>query len=455
MSNPETYTKDFTEEIQHRIVAMMFFDHESFLMVKEIVKPEYFENPVLSDLVRIMLKFHDKYGRCIEFEELTQELDVHLDMSKRPLPREVYTEQYSKLMLEGAQVTDYHYIRDQVVAWAQYQLVKIAILKSINLLQKKRDYPGILKEIKDAVSVGESTHEMGSFYFEELEQRLADRKSGWCRGEVAIPTGIPTLDRHLGGGLAQGELGIIMGPTKRGKTITLVNFARGALLRGKNVLHIGMESSARRTMVLYDAHFSGVVKDNLKDNEDAIRTRIGEMLATMQCGVLVIKNFPPLKCTAATIEAHLQKLRNVKNLRIDVLLLDYLGLMEVAGKLIDRDGGKYAKLGQITKELLAVAQEYDVAIWLVHQANRGTLIRGGEKEVIGMVDSGDSIEPMRDADIILTFNQSEDEAKAEPTNGYQDCRIYSAGGREVADKWCIPLKVNKGKCLIVEPGMED
>lgn len=453
MSDQETYTKDFTEEIQQRIVAMMFYDHEAFLMVKEIVKPEYFENPVLADLVRLMLKYHDKYSRCIDMEELTQELLTFLDNSKRPLPKEVYVEQFIALLTDGADKS-YRYVLDQVVAWTQYQLVKIAILKSINLLQKKRDYPGILKEIKDAVSIGESTHEMGSFYFEELEQRLADRKGGWCRGEISIPTGIPILDRHLGGGLAKGELGIIMGPTKRGKTITLVNFARGALLKGKNVLHIGMESSARRTMVLYDAHFSGVSKENLKDNEDVIREKLAETLSTMQCGVLVVKNFPPLKCSAATIEAHLQKLRNLKNLQVDVLLLDYLGLMTTAGKLLDRDGGLYSKLGQITKELLAVAQEHDVAIWLIHQANRGTLSRGGEKEAIGMVDSGDSIEPMRDADIILTFNQSEEEAKMEADNGYQDCRIFSAGGREVADKWSIPLKINKGKCLIVEPGME-
>jgi len=453
MSDQETYNKDFTEEIQKRIVAMMFYDHESFLMVKELVKPEYFESPVLADLVRIMLKFQDQYGRCIDLEELTQELDSFLDNSKRPLPREVYTEQFIDLLTDGAGKS-FEYIRDQVVAWSQYQLVKIAILKSISLLQKKKDYAGILREIKAAVMVGEDTHEMGSFFYEDLEQRLADRKGGWCRGEISIPTGIPALDRRLGGGLATGELGILMGPTKRGKTITLVNFARGALQRGKNVLHVGMESTEHRTGVLYDAHFSGVAKEDLKNNEDEIRIRVNEFFETTQCGTLVIKHFPPTKCSASVIDAHLQKLLNLKNLKIDVLLIDYLGLMTPAGKLVDRDGGRYAILGQITKELLALAQERDLAIWLIHQATRGTLTRGGEKEVIGMHDSGDSIEPMRDADIILTFNQSEDEAKEERENGFQDCRIYSAGGREIADKWSILLKINKGKCLIVEPGME-
>jgi replicative DNA helicase len=450
-----TYAADFTEEIQKQIVEMMFYDRESFLMIRELVKPQYFENQVLSDLVQIMLNFYHRYGRCIEFDEFTQELDVFLDNSARPLPREVYTEQYAQLMIAGAQVPDFRYVRDQVVSWAQYQMVKLAILRSINLLQKKRDYVGILKEVKDAVMLGEVTHELGSFYYEELEQRLEERKSGWYRGEITVPTGIGSLDQRLGGGLAIGELGILMGPTKRGKTITLVNFARGALLRGRNVLHIGMESTERRTQVLYDAHFSGIAKDQLRENEEEVRKRVTEFFTTMQCGTLVVKHFPPVKCTSATIEAHLQKLRNMKNLKIDVLLIDYLGLMGPAGKLLDKEGGKYALLGQITKELLALAQEYELAIWLIHQSTRGTLSKGGEVEVIGLVDSGDSIEPMRDADIILTFNQSEEEARVESEDGFQDCRIYLAGGREIADKWSVPLKINKAKCLLVEPSMVD
>ena len=453
MSKQATYTDAFTEEIQQRIVAMMFYDHESFLMVKELVKPEYFENPVLADLARLMLKYYDTYKRCIDIEELTQELDVYLSTSKRPLPREVYTEQFIHLLEDGSD-KKFEYVRDQVVAWSQYQLVKMAILKSINLLQKSRDYKGILKEVKDAVSVGETTHEMGSFYYEELEERLSSRRSGWCRGEIAIPTGILALDHRLGGGLATGELGILMGPTKRGKTITLVNFARGALLRGKNVLHIGMESNTRRTLVLYDANFSGVTKERLTEQEAEVREGVNNFFASTSCGKLVVKHFPPMKCSASTIEAHLQKLKNLRGLDINVLLIDYLGLMTTAGKLIDREGGRYAMLGQITKELLALAQEYDLAVWLIHQATRGALTMGGQEDVIGMANSGDSIEPMRDADVILTFNQSEQEAAVEADDGYQDCRIYSAGGREMSDKWSIPLRINKGKCLLVEPGME-
>jgi len=152
-----TYTADFTEEIQRRIVEMMIYDQEAFVKVKDIIKPEYFENPVLADLVRIMLKYHEKYGHGIDIDELTQELDVHLDTSKKPLPREVYQEQFVELMEEGAKESvecggkGFQYILDQVTSWAQYELAKTAILKSIDLLRKK-NYEGIAKTINEATS---------------------------------------------------------------------------------------------------------------------------------------------------------------------------------------------------------------------------------------------------------------------------------------------------------------
>jgi hypothetical protein len=153
-----TYTADFTWEIQRRIVEMMIYDQEAFLKVKDIIKPEYFENPVLADLARIILKYHEKYGHGIDIDELTQELDVHLNISKKPLPREVYQEQFVELMEEGAKESvecggkGFQYILDQIISWARYQLARIALLKSIDLLKNKKDYEGIAKTINEATS---------------------------------------------------------------------------------------------------------------------------------------------------------------------------------------------------------------------------------------------------------------------------------------------------------------
>jgi hypothetical protein len=96
-----------------------------------------------------MLKFYEQYGRCIELEEFTQELDLFIDNSKYPLPREVYAEQFGNILEDGLG-KNFDYVCDQVLDWTTYQQMKLAILTSINLLQKKRDYEGIVKVITEA-----------------------------------------------------------------------------------------------------------------------------------------------------------------------------------------------------------------------------------------------------------------------------------------------------------------
>jgi len=445
MSEP-TYGKVYGEELQRMIVAMLVLDNVSFLIVKDIIKPEYFQNPILQDLVRLILNFAKQYGRGPVWEELLQELDIFLRTSTHPLPAQEYHDQACELLKESLDKR-FDYVRDRVIQFAQFQGVRNAIVKSLDLLEEDQDYAGILAEVKKAVAIGESAQDLGSFYREETEARLMERKAGGARKDLAISTGLGKLDQRLGGGIVPGELGIILGPTKRGKTITLVNFGRGALYARKNVLHVGMEGSQMRTQALYDSCLTGVPKDSLCEREDEVRTELAKFFGEMK-NSLIIKHFPPTKCTADTINSHLQKLRNLRSIPINLVLIDYLGLLGPSTKARG-DDKTYSILGQITKELLAVAQENDVAIWLIHQGNRGTLDRGGEDTPIGLRDSGDSLLPMQDADLVLSFNQTEEESKRE---GEQPCRIYAAGGREISDKWCVQLRVDKETCRLFDAG---
>ena len=130
----------------------------------------------------------------------------------------------------------------------------------------------------------------------------------------------------------------------------------------------------------------------------------------------------------------------------DLLIIDYLGLMRNADvnlKVEASSGGKYFLLGQITKEILSISQKYKLSCWLLHQATR----KAKEKDKVDLQDSGDSIEPMRDADLILTLNQSEAEAGVK---GWQKMRVFVAGGREVEDRHNVDIVINKATCQIVE-----
>ena len=234
--------------------------------------------------------------------------------------------------------------------------------------------------------------------------------------------------------------------------MTVVCFAVGALENYKNVLHVAMEGDQDRTQVLYDASISGVPKEQLRDREEDVRKAVDTFTnKSSQIGKLVVKHYPAQGCSAMTIDALMQTLSFTSGFKPDLLIVDYLGLMRSSDKNLKVElssGGRYHLLGSITKELLALAQEHKVAIWLLHQTTRGSKSKGQ----VDLDDSADSIEPMRDADLILTLNQTKDEA--DPDNNPQKMRIFIAGGREMKDRAEIDVLIDKSMCQIRDPELE-
>jgi archaellum biogenesis ATPase FlaH len=157
----EPATFEYSAEIQKKIAAMVLYDDRAISQTCKIIRPKYFENPIIQDLVSIMLEYMEKYEKLMPTEALIQEVSGLLD--KKPnLPSSMYwdmVEEISALGLEG----DFDYVRDKVLDFARYEAVREAIIGSVDLLQKKRDYPEILRRIKEAVDMvpeddGEELH---------------------------------------------------------------------------------------------------------------------------------------------------------------------------------------------------------------------------------------------------------------------------------------------------------
>jgi len=435
---------DFSEGIQARLVSMLLYDDLSLINNLEIIKPEFFDHTVFQGFVSVIFSFYEKYKKGPDLDEYLEE--VQLEMERRKIPADEWTDAFEEVIRLGEK-GEFQYVKDRAVEFARFQAVRDAVIKGAKLLTEKKDYSPILDDVKEAMGIGENQEDLGDMYFENIEERLLARRDLTLRSNIAIPTGINKLDSDLGGGVAPGELAIFMSPMKRGKTMSIVCFSKGALYNGKNVLHIGMEGSRDRTQNLYDASISGVTKEMLHVSENEVRTAVTAFKNSPTSGKLWVQHYPAQGCSALTIEALMQKLKFLHKFQPDMLVIDYLGLMRSSNKklLVDvSSGGRYHLLGAITKELLALAQQHKIAVWLLHQTTRGSK----SKDIIDLDDSGDSIEPMRDADLILTLNQTKQEA--DPDINPQDVRIFIAGGREMKDRKQVNLKIDKAKCQLYE-----
>ena len=441
----------FSEGVQMRIAAMMIRDSFFIAQNIDVIKPEYFENKILSDIIALTVKFYEQYKRAPVFDELIEETSTFLTKNAK-LPADVYWEKLGKLGVM-AETEDFSYVKDKAVDFARYQAMKREILDASGKIKKTRDYGQIVSAIKEASMIGEDLADLGEFYFETLEERIAKRRSGDTRAQKAIPTGIDKFDRLLGGGIAPPELGIIMGMTFAGKTILAVNFAFGAAMAGYNVCHYVLESSVDRTWVIYDSRISGISKDELvtRDAEmkGAICNEFEIKTGGRKTGRIIAKKYPAQGASALTIESHLQKLQMLEGFKPDLIIIDYLGLMRPADKRINitaSSTGVYHMLGFISKELLALAHQQNLAIWLLHQANKAS----ESKKYVGLGHSADSQQPIRDADIVVSLGIEASEAKRK----LQKINLFVPGGREMRDKVSADLMMDKERCLVFDPEVE-
>lgn len=452
-------TFDYSAAIQNKILAMLLLEPKGFTQSIDVIKPEFFDHPALRAMAVILYKHFQKYHSQIGLEEFTQEFEELLGADSR-LPVDEYRRVFDAVIDVYAKAiqdpSTFDYVRDKVVAFARTQAVRNAVSDAADIVKKQKNYEEILNKVRAALAIGELNQDIGVFYFSNLENRLEQRRNGLTRRDTAISTGIASLDRKLGGGLGRGELGVIMGPMKRGKTIFSVNMAVGAATNpdgGIKVVHYIMEGSEDRLQVLYDARICDISKDMVVRPEyaDQVREKVNEFYGRPGIERIELKHFPALSCSPMAIENHLDRLRMYNKYEPELIIVDYLGLMISNNKKITDSGDKYDLFGQITKELLSLAQRGGYAIWLLHQSTRGSFT----KKIVDMDDSADSIGPMRDADLILTLNkyQPRTEEKDNPEamrDSDNKITVFIAGGREVADRESVSLRIDKLRCKFTD-----
>ena len=147
--NQEIY--DFTQDIQKMIVAWLLTENQALKENIGLVRPEYFDNPVLRDLTTLIIDFFNKYSRHPTEDELLQKLDSFLSKNKR-LPSDEYLNVFENL-IKLTRNSNFDYIRDAVVDFGRHQSFIKALLESGNYL-KKGDYDGLVNSINQAASVG-------------------------------------------------------------------------------------------------------------------------------------------------------------------------------------------------------------------------------------------------------------------------------------------------------------
>ncbi|MFT3803318.1 MAG: replicative DNA helicase [Burkholderiaceae bacterium] len=243
-------------------------------------------------------------------------------------------------------------------------------------------------------------------------QELQRREDGRSR---AIPTGFVDLDRKLSGGLRPGQLIVLAGRPKMGKTALALNITRNIVGDCKHTaLVLSMEVS--RTEI-HDRNAAAALRIPLdrvlqpKTFNDGDWSKLTAGLGSMQNWRLWIDDQGGL--LLSDVKAKARKVKRQHGL--DLLVIDYLQLMEGEGD------NRNAQIEVTTRGLKALAKELDVPIVLLSQLNRRVEDRPNKRPLPSDLRDSGAIE--QDCDVALFVYRDEAYNPDTPDQGVMEVNV--------------------------------
>jgi replicative DNA helicase len=200
--------------------------------------------------------------------------------------------------------------------------------------------------------------------FDDAEDHVQDSS------KFKIKSGFDTIDHMLGGGWDISTLNVIMAETNNGKSLWMQNFAVKSADRGYNVLYITLEMSERKVMKRLGSmrlkipinDYDVVSKDTetIKKKIDALKNLGGIDLFEKKIGKIITKFWAAGTANINDFDNYIQKLKDKKGIKIDVVIVDYITLISpmkgIAGDNL------YSKGKALAEGLRAIGAKFKIPV---------------------------------------------------------------------------------------------
>jgi hypothetical protein len=284
-----------------------------------------------------------------------------------------------------------------------------------------------------------------SFFFEQFDAREFERQTR-DRSKTVIPTGFPTLDKILGGGLAIGRFGLWLAHTKGGKSTTLVQHGAAGCIAGANVLHMVYEGSRKESEARYDGRFAKFSYNAIDSGNTPrdVAARMREEYAKLQ-GRLVIRGFTTAEenswaCSAESIFQELHELKEVYDWDPQLIVVDYADLLTGRDKFYrtenDRQRAAYRDLKTLVNS--------GYAMWTASQTQRPPEGYELKPEIIRSRQSADNYDKIRVADFVGSINATDLEKE------HKVARLYAELARGAAADHIWTVRADFEKMIMFE-----
>jgi replicative DNA helicase len=246
-----------------------------------------------------------------------------------------------------------------------------------------------------------------------------------------MTTGWDVIDDLMDGGLAPGELGVVMAPAGIGKSWLLINIGANAIRAGKTVIHYTLELNENYVGQRYDSVLTGINAQNLKNHQEDIEEKMSSI-----SGDLVVKYYPTKSVSVLGLKAHIEKTIMLGR-KPDVVIVDYADLLKVSQK------DKHEALEELYEDLRGMAGEYEVPVWTATQANRSAL----EEDVIEADKIASSYGKVMVSDFLMSLSRKVEDKMSGTGRGHVIKNRFGPDGITLPCK----INTNNGQFQFFEP----
>jgi len=345
----------FQQQLINQIIIDKNFSHS----ILEVLEANYFENKYYKIIIQMIKEYYKKFDCAPTYDtlhqiiksEITQELMLKITLDT--------INDIKNVSEEGAL-----FVQEKALKFCKQQELQKVMGKAQKIIDggEFENYDTLEEMVREALQVGVIEKDTGDV-FENLDQVLQEDY------RHPIPMGIPGIDNLLKGGLAKGEIGVILAPTGVGKTSLTTKIANHAFNMGFNVLQIFFEDNPKIIQRKHFTLWTGIAPDLLGDHKEEVMKKVTEVQDKM-------------------------KNRLILKIKIDVIILDYIDCV-TPEKMMDDE---WKSEGSVMRAFEAMCHELHIAGWTATQGNRSSI----SSEVVTTDQMGGSIKKAQVGHVIIS-----------------------------------------------------
>ena len=367
---------------QLQLINQLIVDKDFARSIIDVIQTNYFENKYFKLITQMVKEYYNKYEHTPSFETLEQITKAELQQesaSKIVLDTLVKIKEAPSEGMDFVQEKSKKFCKQQELQKAMQSVQKIIDGGEFENYDKAEEL------IREALQVG-IVENNSSDVFSNLDDVLNEDY------RHPIPIGIPGIDRLLKGGLAKGEIGVVLAPTGVGKSTMLTKIANHAFNLGYNVLQIFFEDNPKIIQRKHITLWTKIHPDELSIKKDDVMSKVKEIKETMS-NRLLLQKYPSDTMTMLQIKNSIRKMV-ADGTRIDLVLLDYIDCVVPDKNL----GDEWKSEGSVMRAFEAMCHEMNIVGWTATQGNRSSI----SSEVVTTDQMGGSIKKAQVGHVIIS-----------------------------------------------------